>query len=283
MTRPPTPENAAEFATRPRAPVASAIPSIDRSAPLQFVINTGSGSGDTDSRRTAIEAALRAGGRKGNLRLTNPAEIVPAAQAAARDALQLRSAVVAVGGDGTINAVAQAAHRTGCVMGVVPQGTYNFFARMHGIPAFVFGHLKYVTTNAVSSAPVAGDQPSYPVLLFLEGATGFRQMNTFQVEDLVSHGYIVAAIDQPGVAALVVFPDGRQAGALTLAQIRATVAPSYLPHQTAPLLNGRTLPGGSIIPFLAQDASFALDQLAAVNQADPNGIDGSLYPVWIFT
>ncbi|MEO6564446.1 MAG: diacylglycerol kinase family protein [Casimicrobiaceae bacterium] len=134
MTRPPMPENAAEIATPARAPVASAIPSIDRSAPLQFVINAGSGSGDTESRRSAIEAALRAGGRKGNLRLTNPDEIVPAAQAAAREALQLRSAVVAVGGDGTINAVAQAAHRTGCVMGVVPQGTFNFFARMHGIP-----------------------------------------------------------------------------------------------------------------------------------------------------
>lgn len=55
------------------------------------------------------------------------------------------------------------------------------FARIHHKPEFVFGHFKYVTTNAISSAPVAGDQPSYPVLLFLEGATGFRQMNTFQV------------------------------------------------------------------------------------------------------
>lgn len=59
------------------------------------------------------------------------------------------------------------------------------FARIHDKPAFVFGHFKYVTTNAMSSAPVAGDRPGYPVLLFLEGATGFRQMNTFQVEELV--------------------------------------------------------------------------------------------------
>jgi diacylglycerol kinase family enzyme len=41
---------------------------------------------------------------------------------------------VAVGGDGTINAVAQAAHAAGCPMGVVPQGTFNYFARTHGIP-----------------------------------------------------------------------------------------------------------------------------------------------------
>jgi hypothetical protein len=35
-------------------------------------------------------------------------------------------------------------------------------------------------------------------------------MNTFQVEELVSHGYIIVAIDQPYAAASVVFPDGRQ-------------------------------------------------------------------------
>jgi diacylglycerol kinase family enzyme len=42
--------------------------------------------------------------------------------------------VVAVGGDGTLNSVAQAAHAAGCAMGVVPQGTFNYFARTHGIP-----------------------------------------------------------------------------------------------------------------------------------------------------
>jgi len=35
--------------------------------------------------------------------------------------------------------------------------------------------------------------------MFLEGVTGFQQMNMFQGEELVSHGYIVVAIDQPGV------------------------------------------------------------------------------------
>ena len=146
------------------------------------------------------------------------------------------------------------------------------FARIHDKPEFSFGHFKYVTTNAMSSAPVAGDQPSYPVLLFLEGATGFRQMNTFQVEDLVSHGYIVAAIDQPGAAAVVVFPDGHQVAGLTLAQFQATVSPSYLPNKSVPLPNGRALKDHSIIPYLAQDATFTLDRLAALNLADPNGI-----------
>ena len=152
------------------------------------------------------------------------------------------------------------------------------FARIHDKPAFVFGHLKYVTTHAKSSAPAAVDQPRYPVLLFLEGATGFRQMNTFQVEHLVSHGYIVVAIDQPGAAAAVVFPGGHQADSLTVPQFHSMVRPSYMPGGTDPLKtgvllpNGGTLPDNSIIPYLAQDVSFTLDQLAALNLADPNGI-----------
>ena len=152
------------------------------------------------------------------------------------------------------------------------------FARIHDKPAFVFGHFKYVTTHARPSAPAAVDQPRYPVLLFMEGATGFRQMNTFQVEHLVSHGYIVVAIDQPGAAAAVVFPDGHEAAGLTLAQFHAMVRPSYMPGGTDPLKtslllpNGNTLHDNSIIPYLAQDVTFTLDKLAALNLADSHGI-----------
>ena len=42
--------------------------------------------------------------------------------------------VVAAGGDGTLNAVAQAVLGSGCAFGVLPQGTFNYFGRTHGIP-----------------------------------------------------------------------------------------------------------------------------------------------------
>ena len=48
-------------------------------------------------------------------------------------------------------------------------------------PRAVFGQLSYVTTNAVASAQVSDGKPNYPVLIFLEGAMGFRQMSSFQV------------------------------------------------------------------------------------------------------
>ena len=43
--------------------------------------------------------------------------------------------VVAAGGDGTLNAVAQAVLGSGCAYGVLPQGTFNYFSRTHGIPS----------------------------------------------------------------------------------------------------------------------------------------------------
>jgi hypothetical protein len=123
------------------------------------------------------------------------------------------------------------------------------------LPELTPQQLNDVTTNAIEAAPVADDQLSYPVLLFLEGIKfAYRQQNTFQVEELVSHGYVVAAIDHPYVAATVVFPDGRQ----------AAYDPRWDPPHSAFM--------DAHIPDLAQDAVFTLDQLVALNRADPNGI-----------
>lgn len=144
-------------------------------------------------------------------------------------------------------------------------------ARLRGWPGFTFSHLSYVDSNAISSAVVSDDKPGYPVLIFMEGLTGFRQMNTFQVEELVSHGYVVVAIDQPYTAAEVVFPGGRRVAGLSKGQANALIQQSVEPVETAPTLNGRAFKGG-IVPYLAQDAIFTLDQLTALNQADPNGI-----------
>jgi hypothetical protein len=124
-----------------------------------------------------------------------------------------------------------------------------------GLPKDALAFLKDVTTNAVISAPVAGDEPSYPVLIMLVGIKGsYRQIQTFQVEELVSHGHIVAAIDQPSTAAMVVFPDGRQ----------AAYDNRWDPPHSAFL--------DDHIPYLAQDAIFTLDQLASLHDTDPNGI-----------
>lgn len=57
------------------------------------------------------------------------ADIVQLAASAVDSACRDGGLVVAAGGDGTINAVASAAWSRGAAMGVVPLGTFNYFAR----------------------------------------------------------------------------------------------------------------------------------------------------------
>ena len=110
------------------------VPHLDPTSPLLFVINAASGAIDTDAKRAVIESALAERGRKGELRVCKPDELLQVAAQAAATAVATHSAVIAVGGDGSLNAIAQAAHAAGCPMGVIPYGTFNYFARTHGIP-----------------------------------------------------------------------------------------------------------------------------------------------------
>jgi len=110
------------------------VPRLDPASALLFVINAAAGASDIDAKRAVIEAALAARGRTGELLICRPAELARVAAEAAAAAVARGTAVIAVGGDGSLNTVAQAAHAAGCAMGVIPYGTFNYFARTHGIP-----------------------------------------------------------------------------------------------------------------------------------------------------
>lgn len=79
-----------------------------------------------------------------------------------------------------------------------------------GLPAFAAGHLALVRTHATWSAePAPAPEASgWPLVTFDHGLGGFRQQNTFLVEELASHGAVVAAIDHPGDALGTSLPDG---------------------------------------------------------------------------
>ena len=134
----------------------AALPEIDPASSLQFIVNAAAGSSDAEAKREVIEAALQAGGRRGDLLFCNPAELSHMSYQAATRASATRTAVVAVGGDGTLNTVAQAAHAAGCAMGVVPQGTFNYFARTHGIPADPADAVRQLLCSVPAPVQVAG-------------------------------------------------------------------------------------------------------------------------------
>ena len=61
-------------------------------------------------------------------------------------------------------------------------------------------------TNSRLDAPVASG--SFPILLFSPAWGGRRTQNTYLVEDLASHGFVVAAIDHPGNSGPTLYQDG---------------------------------------------------------------------------
>jgi diacylglycerol kinase family enzyme len=103
------------------------------SAPITVVLNLSAGHGNEQKTRHEIEDALAPCGREYRvLPVRNPDEMQTVARRIVEEgALQI---LVAAGGDGTANAVASIAIRGGLPFGVIPLGTFNYFARDLGIP-----------------------------------------------------------------------------------------------------------------------------------------------------
>ena len=64
-------------------------------------------------------------------------------------------------------------------------------------------------TSSRLDAPLADSAAPFPVLLFNPAWNGRRTQNTFLVEELASHGFVVAAIDHTHNSEPIAFPDGR--------------------------------------------------------------------------
>jgi diacylglycerol kinase family enzyme len=103
--------------------------------PFYIVLNNGSGRTETDERRDTIRTILDDAGRLHHIEIVRkPQDLGPATERAIEWARVHQGAVVAAGGDGTVNAVATQVLPTGLPFGVLPQGTFNYFGRTHGIP-----------------------------------------------------------------------------------------------------------------------------------------------------
>ena len=110
--------------------------SVVSALPLYIVLNAGSGNSETETTFRAISDVLTAAGRVQEIfRVDDPARLGEIAGQAVAKARQNNGIVVAAGGDGTLNTVAQATLGSGCQFGVIPQGTFNYFGRTHELRA----------------------------------------------------------------------------------------------------------------------------------------------------
>ncbi|SFN97395.1 diacylglycerol/lipid kinase family protein [Nitrosospira briensis] len=133
------------------------MPSIaDESAPQFFIIlNAASGQNNTSTVCTIIEEVLIEAGRRYELVVVeDAAQLDGVARQTVERACERGGVVVVAGGDGSINTVAQATLGSGCPLGVLPQGTFNYFGREHGISSDTAEATRALLTASVQAVQV---------------------------------------------------------------------------------------------------------------------------------
>lgn len=127
----------------------------DQNAAFYVVLNAGSGHAETELRCSTIREVLAEAGRTCHLEIVkDAAQLGEIARRMAQEAKRSNGVLVAAGGDGTINTVAHQAVLQGCVFGVLPQGTFNYFGRTHGIPEDLAEAVRSLLTSTVQPVQV---------------------------------------------------------------------------------------------------------------------------------
>lgn len=108
---------------------------MSRNAEVVVFINSTSGGGISADVVTRLQDIFRRAGVDASMSVLSPGERIDAA--AHRAQTRNPRAIVAGGGDGTVNAVASVVVGTETALGVLPLGTLNHFAKAMGIPAAI--------------------------------------------------------------------------------------------------------------------------------------------------
>jgi diacylglycerol kinase family enzyme len=102
-----------------------------RPARIVCLLNAASNSGKAEDVRARLDALFATHGLTATILGCDSADIVRSLHEAVTQGAGM---LVAAGGDGTVNTVASVAADTGAILGVLPLGTLNHFAKDNGIP-----------------------------------------------------------------------------------------------------------------------------------------------------
>ena len=93
----------------------------------------------------------------------------------------------------------------------MPQVMFDWLIGRAPIPLPLVSETAYldIQPHAKTAVPLADDQTEFPVVIFSHGYDGTLEIYSSFIEELVTQGFIVAAINHPYLAGVVEFPDGR--------------------------------------------------------------------------
>ena len=115
-----------------------------------------------------------------------------------------------------------------------------------------------ITSHVKDAAPVAKNPKRFPVVFFSHGSGGTSFESTSLIEDLVSHGYVVVAIEHTYTAIAVAFSNGKIV-------LQDTGPAGLTPQQRFQRMMEQAAAG---ISEGAADIRFVLNKLTELNSAD---------------
>jgi len=138
-----------------------------------------------------------------------------------------------------------------------PESLADAYAAFTGLPRFAFDSLRLIKTHAIEEAPLSRERERFPVVLFSHGpGSGNRSQSVFQMEELASRGFVVAAIDHTGYASTTIFPDGHA----------VPVGPSF---SWPVFVDARST---AMLDTWVKDARFVVDELERLDTKDGRGL-----------
>jgi hypothetical protein len=132
-------------------------------------------------------------------------------------------------------------------------------ARLDHLPAFLLEQVKLTRTHTYAGAEFIQDASYHPIIIYIHGWAGFRNVNQDQIEALVSNGYVVISADHTYGALITIFPDG----------VVAPNDPQALDGDGSEI--GKDAASNLLVHTFADDVSFVLNKVEQLNTGDPDG------------
>jgi dienelactone hydrolase len=139
--------------------------------------------------------------------------------------------------------------------------------------SFPVGWQAQVLVHGREAISPSSDGAKFPVVLFSHGMTTQAPTYASFIEDLVSHGFVVAAISHTYDSDVLVFPDGTESDpnpSWEPPPFNTVMGPSTNP--SAAEWNANWQANDAHIAVWTADARFVLDQITAWNTSDPQGL-----------